>query len=93
MTLPGTRPWSDELQPLESLDGGTEARDGGRLGARALTSSPSMVTTKSKLPKRTCASGTQLMPWLAIRSLVMSIETRKGPYLRQLSVFRTSTNE
>jgi hypothetical protein len=47
-----------------------------RAGARA--SSPSTVTKKSRLPKRTCAPGTQLTLWLAIRGL-MDDETRKRP--------------
>jgi hypothetical protein len=61
---------------------------------RALTSPPSVVMTKSRLPKHTCASGTQLMPRLAIQSLVMTSRHAKFPYLaRQLSVFEIYTNK
>jgi hypothetical protein len=52
----GADPWSAQLQLLESLDDRVKAGGGRRLGARALTSSPSVVTTKSRL------LGTQLMP-------------------------------
>jgi hypothetical protein len=61
---------------------------------RALTSSPFVVMTKSSLLKCTCALGTQLMPRLAIRSLVVTSRRAKSPYLaRQLSVFEINTNE
>ena len=43
-----------------------------------------------RLPKRTVAPGAQLMPLVAIRSLM--VRRVEGPYLaRQLSVLRIST--
>ena len=57
----------------------------------AYTSSLSVVTMKSRSLKHMCASGTQLMSWLAIQSLVWMSRCAKGPYLvRQLSVFRVT---
>ena len=38
------------------------------------TNSPPTVMMKSRLPKRTCAPGTQLMSWLAIRGLVCNTQ-------------------
>jgi hypothetical protein len=50
-----------------------------------------VMTMKSRVPKRTCVPGIQLMPWPAIRSLMKVTKHAKGPYLvRQLSVFRTA---
>ena len=43
--------------------------------------------------KRTCALGTQLIPWLAIYGLMLMLERAKVPYLAcQLSVFRVNIN-
>jgi hypothetical protein len=62
VALRSADPRSAQPQVLESLDDHVEANGRRRLGAKALTSSPSVVMTKSRLPKRTCASRTQLMP-------------------------------
>jgi hypothetical protein len=63
----------------------------------ALTISPSLLTTKLRLSKRKVilGGGGQTASWLAIYSTSRKIsKTRKIPYLaRQLSMFRTSTNE
>ena len=40
----------------------------------AHTYSPPTVMMKSRLPKRTCAPGTQLTLWLAIRALVWNAQ-------------------
>ena len=40
----------------------------------AHTNSPTTMMTKSRLPKCTCAPGTQLMLWLAIRGLVWNAQ-------------------
>ena len=54
----------------------------------ANANSPSIVTMKSRSPKHTCAPGTQLILWLAIRGLMLMLEHAKVPYLaRQLSLF------
>jgi hypothetical protein len=49
------------------------------VGARAYTSSPSVVTMKSRAPKHTCAPGIQLMLWPAIRSLMKVMKHAKAP--------------
>ena len=60
----------------------------------AITNSSFVVTMQSRCLKRTCALGTQLIPWLAIRGLMLMSERAKVLYLvRQLSVFRVNTNE
>jgi hypothetical protein len=61
---------------------------GGWMRAESRANPPSAVTKKSRLPKCTCAPGTQLTPWLAIRGLMWMTKCAKGPYLaRQLLVF------
>ena len=45
----------------------------------ARTNSLPTVMTKSRLPKCTCAPGTQLISWVAIRGLMFIVGTRKGP--------------
>ena len=50
-----------------------EGRD--RMAVFAHTNSPPTVMTKSRLPKRTCAPGTQLTSWLAIRGLVWNAQS------------------
>jgi hypothetical protein len=51
------------------------------MGMIACTSSPSMVMTKSRLPKRMCTLGVQSMLWLAIRSQLKAMKRAKVPYL------------
>jgi hypothetical protein len=48
---------STRLQLLESPDNRVETSGGRRMGAGALTSSPSVVMMKSRLLKRTCTPG------------------------------------
>jgi hypothetical protein len=55
---------------------------------KACTSSPSMVTMKSRLLKRMCALRVQLMLWLAIQSLMVMVKHAKDPNQAcQLSAF------
>ena len=57
-------------KPLVVEDDGGERMDG---GVRLYQLSPT-VMTKSRLPKRTCAPGTQLTLWLAIQGLVWNAQ-------------------
>jgi hypothetical protein len=71
-----------QLQLLEGLDDCVDAVGMKRLnGGRSRTNSPSVVMMKSRFSKRTCAVGTQLMSWLAIRGLLKTTRHAKGPYL------------
>jgi hypothetical protein len=81
-----------QLQLLEGLDDGVEV-DGakGWDGTENLLQPPSMVTVKSRLPKRPGALGAEAPVWLAIHGLLESTKCAKHPYLvHQLSVFRTA---
>ena len=46
-----------------------------RMAVCARTNSPPTVMMKSRFPKHTCAPGTQLMLWLAIRGLVWNAQS------------------
>jgi hypothetical protein len=94
LVMPGGSGLQDvQPQLVESLYDRVEAGGRKRLDrARACTSSPSMITTKSRLPKRTSAPGVQSMSWLAIRSLVTKAMKRAKAsefvdLARQLSLF------
>jgi hypothetical protein len=82
VTLWGASLRSAQPQLLEGPGDRVEASGGGVWGVGALASSPSVVTMKSRLPKRTCAPGVQSMSWLAIRSLMKVMKRAKAPTWR-----------
>jgi hypothetical protein len=68
VALRGVGLQSAQLQLLESPDDHIETSGRRRIGVRALTSSPLVVTMKSRLPKHMCAPKVQSMSWLAIEA-------------------------
>ena len=61
-----------KLAPSRLWSRAVEGRD--RMVVFARTNSPPTIMMKSRLPKRTCAPGTQLMSWLDIRVLVWNAQ-------------------